>query len=192
MLQWHIPGESPFELTKISSLSDITGGGGGMTVPVQRNSMAVLQPPRSRFMINDILAGSQSHHHHSQHPGSHQQNGNSGGGGGGGGADSINGSSSEGRTPSPGPRDLSIVPGGHHLGHHPGAGGLTPGAQHHLGLHHHHHHHLHHGGHMVDDDVKSESDSDDSGPLDSSSVCSNGESPIWGLLFTFEVSKMCG
>nr|XP_019558622.2 homeobox protein B-H1 [Aedes albopictus] len=143
-----------------------------MTVPVQRNSMAVLQPPRSRFMINDILAGSQSHHHHSQHPGSHQQNGN--GGGGGGGADSINGSSSEGRTPSPGPRDLSIVPGGHHLGHHPGAGGLTPGAQHHLGLHHHHHHHLHHGGHMVDDDVKSESDSDDSGPLDSSSVCSNG------------------
>ncbi|XP_065083877.1 homeobox protein B-H1-like [Ochlerotatus camptorhynchus] len=141
-----------------------------MTVPVQRNSMAVLQPPRSRFMINDILAGSQSHHHHHQ---GHQGNGGSGGGGGGGGgggADSINGSSSEGRTPSPGPRDLSIVPGGHHL-HHPGAGGLTPGAQHHLGLHHHHHHHHHHG---VDDDVKSESDSDDSGPLDSSSVCSNG------------------
>ncbi|XP_062538941.1 homeobox protein B-H1-like isoform X1 [Armigeres subalbatus] len=141
-----------------------------MTVPVQRNSMAVLQPPRSRFMINDILAGSQSQHHHHHHAG---QNGSSGGGGVGGGADSINGSSSEGRTPSPGPRDLSIVPGGHHLGHHhPGAGGLTPGAQHHLGLHHHHHYGGH--GHMVDDDVKSESDSDDSGPLDSSSVCSNG------------------
>uniref|UniRef100_A0A182WP43 Uncharacterized protein n=1 Tax=Anopheles minimus TaxID=112268 RepID=A0A182WP43_9DIPT len=29
-----------------------------MTVPVQRNSLAVLQPPRSRFMITDILAGS--------------------------------------------------------------------------------------------------------------------------------------
>lgn len=29
-----------------------------MTVPVQRGSMAILQPPRSRFMITDILAGS--------------------------------------------------------------------------------------------------------------------------------------
>lgn len=29
-----------------------------MTVPVQRGSMALLQPPRSRFMITDILAGS--------------------------------------------------------------------------------------------------------------------------------------
>ncbi|XP_058835980.1 homeobox protein B-H1-like [Topomyia yanbarensis] len=144
-----------------------------MTVPVQRNSMAVLQPPRSRFMINDILAGSQSHHHHHHHHNHHNQ-----GSGGGGGTDSINGSSSEGRTPSPGPRDLSIVPGGGHP-FHQGAAGLTPGAQqHHLGLHHHHlHHHHHHNNNHPDDDqdLKSDSgDSDDSGPLDSSSVCSNG------------------
>lgn len=157
VLQWHIPGESPFELTKINSLSDITGGGGGMTVPVQRNSMAVLQPPRSRFMITDILGGGQSHQAHQ-----------GGGGGDRGGADSVNGSSSEGRTPSPGPRDLSLMQG-HHL--HQGPGGLTPGAQHHLGLHHHHHHH-----HVVDDhDHENESDSDDSCPMDNSSVCSNGE-----------------
>ncbi|XP_055615728.1 homeobox protein B-H1-like [Toxorhynchites rutilus septentrionalis] len=132
-----------------------------MTVPVQRNSMAVLQPPRSRFMITDILGGGgQSHqgHHHQ---------GGGGGGGDRGGADSVNGSSSEGRTPSPGPRDLSLMQG-HHL--HQGAGGLTPGAQHHLGLHHHHHHH-----HVVDDqDHENESDSDDSCPMDNSSVCSNG------------------
>ncbi|XP_055523476.1 homeobox protein B-H1-like [Wyeomyia smithii] len=133
-----------------------------MTVPVQRNSMAVLQPPRSRFMITDILGGSQNHHNH-HHQTTHQ-------GGGGGGPDSINGSSSEGRTPSPGPRDLSIV-AGHHL-QHQGAAVLASGGQHHLGLH---HHHLHHHHQLDDDqDVKSESDSDDSCPLDNSSVCSNG------------------
>ncbi|XP_055594527.1 homeobox protein B-H1 [Uranotaenia lowii] len=155
-----------------------------MTVPVQRNSMAVLQPPRSRFMITDILAGSQTHHH--------QQSGGGGDGNSTGGADSINGSSSEGRTPSPGPRDLSLVPGGGHHHHHhhhmhpaaaaaaaaaaAGMGGLNPAAmQHHPGLQHLHHqlsqHHHHH--HLDDDqdDVKSESDSED---MDNSSVCSNG------------------
>lgn len=174
MLQWHIPGESPFELTKINSLSDITGGGGGMTVPVQRNSMAVLQPPRSRFMITDILAGSQTQHHH-HHP---NQNGGSEDRRGGGGADSVNGSSSEGRTPSPGPRDLSLMQGHHHLAHlaaahhHQGAGGpggLSPAAQHHLAALHHHHQQQMAGD---DHDHDQDSDSDD---MDNSSLCSNGE-----------------
>ncbi|KAL9695716.1 hypothetical protein quinque_015001 [Culex quinquefasciatus] len=173
VLQWHIPGESPFELTKINSLSDITGGGGGMTVPVQRNSMAVLQPPRSRFMITDILAGSQTQHHH-HHP---NQNGGSEDRRGGGGADSVNGSSSEGRTPSPGPRDLSLMQGHHHLAHlaaahhHQGAGGpggLSPAAQHHLAALHHHHQQQMAGD---DHDHDQDSDSDD---MDNSSLCSNG------------------
>ncbi|XP_055709251.1 homeobox protein B-H1-like [Phlebotomus papatasi] len=83
-----------------------------MTVPVQRGSMAVLQPPRSRFMITDILAGSgggggaaaAALHHHPLH---HH---NSGGGG--------RDGSEDGRSPSPGPRDLSVTPGNRHL-HHP-------------------------------------------------------------------------
>ena len=96
-----------------------------MTVPVQRNSMAVLQPPRSRFMITDILAGS--------------------------GDGVVNGSSSDGRTPSPqGPRDLSLSQGAVSVGRH---------------------HHDDHDDHDHDHD----SDSDDSCPLDNSSVCSNGE-----------------
>lgn len=55
--------------------------GGGITVPVQRGSMAILQAPRSRFMINDILADGRSpspqprdlsvppggRHHHNNH-----------------------------------------------------------------------------------------------------------------------------
>jgi hypothetical protein len=48
--------DSPFIAAKINALSEITG----MTVPIQMQpggSMAVLQPPRSRFMINDILGG---------------------------------------------------------------------------------------------------------------------------------------
>ncbi|GAB0095821.1 hypothetical protein DMENIID0001_112510 [Sergentomyia squamirostris] len=84
-----------------------------MTVPVQRGSMAVLQPPRSRFMITDILAGSggggaaaaAALHHHPLH---HHH------GGVGGGRDG----SEDGRSPSPGPRDLSVTPGNRHL-HHP-------------------------------------------------------------------------
>lgn len=84
MLQWHIPGESPFKSSKINSISDLVGG--GMTVPVQRGSMAVLQPPRSRFMITDILAGTD-------------------------GGVVMN---DDGRSPSPQPRDLSVPPGGRH------------------------------------------------------------------------------
>lgn len=63
-----------------------------MTVPVQRGSMAILQPPRSRFMITDILAGS------------------------GGGVTGM----VDGRSPSPQPRDLSVPPGvrHHHNNHH--------------------------------------------------------------------------
>ncbi|XP_038104457.1 homeobox protein B-H1 [Culex quinquefasciatus] len=144
-----------------------------MTVPVQRNSMAVLQPPRSRFMITDILAGSQTQHHH-HHP---NQNGGSEDRRGGGGADSVNGSSSEGRTPSPGPRDLSLMQGHHHLAHlaaahhHQGAGGpggLSPAAQHHLAALHHHHQQQMAGD---DHDHDQDSDSDD---MDNSSLCSNG------------------
>lgn len=70
--------------------------GGGMTVPVQRGSMAILQPPRSRFMITDILAGS------------------------GGGVAAL-GHVDGHRSPSPqGPRDLSVPPSGrhHHNNHH--------------------------------------------------------------------------
>lgn len=97
VLQWHIPGGSPQPTATIkgSSAIDLAGGGGGagggMTVPVQRGSMAILQPPRSRFMITDILAGS---------------------GGGVRGGDS----SEHDRSPSPGPRDLSVPPNSRH--HH--------------------------------------------------------------------------
>lgn len=83
-----------------------------MTVPLQRGSMAMLQPPRSRFMITDIL----------------------GGGGGGGGVaavgGSINGGDSDRRSVSPqGPRDLSVPP--RHLHH-------LQQQHHHLQQHHHH------------------------------------------------------
>ena len=46
--------ESPLTVAKINSLSDISG----MTVPMQmQRSMAMIQQPRSKFMINDILGG---------------------------------------------------------------------------------------------------------------------------------------
>lgn len=46
--------ESPFTFAKINSLSEISG----MTVPMQmQRSMAMIQQPRSKFMINDILGG---------------------------------------------------------------------------------------------------------------------------------------
>lgn len=92
VLQWHISGGSPASPATIKGTSDLMNGG-GMTVPVQRGSMAILQPPRSRFMITDILAGS-----------------------GGGVAGLVDGRGS----PSPQPRDLSVPPGGrnHHNNHH--------------------------------------------------------------------------
>lgn len=73
--------DSPFLAAKISSLSDIAG----MTVPMhlQRGSMSVLQPPRSKFMINDILGGN---------------------------GKLRSDADDDDRTPSPQPRDLSIPP----------------------------------------------------------------------------------
>lgn len=44
--------ESPLTIAKINSLSEISG----MTVPIQMQR-GLLQPPRSKFMINDILGG---------------------------------------------------------------------------------------------------------------------------------------
>lgn len=70
-----------------------------MTVPIQRGSaMAVLQPPRSRFMITDILGGGGNvgHHHHQLHH-HHMMSGHG---------------SEDGHSPSPGPRDLSVGPTG--------------------------------------------------------------------------------
>lgn len=74
--------DSPFLAAKISSLSEITG----MTVPLQMQrggSMAMLQPPRSRFMINDILGG---------------------------GGKLRSETDDDDRSPSPQPRDLSLPP----------------------------------------------------------------------------------
>lgn len=104
MLQWHITGGSPATAATIKATSDFMVGG-GMTVPIQRGSMAILQPPRSRFMINDILAGSD--------------------GGGGGPVSGLTGHGTgsvrrsigrdDDRSPSPqGPRDLSLPPGSRH------------------------------------------------------------------------------
>lgn len=99
VLQWLRAGESPLTDAKIKGTSAVdllssvaaTTGINGMTVPLQRGSMAMLQPPRSRFMITDILGG---------------------GGGGGGGVDSDE------RSPSPqGPRDLSVGQAGRHMHH---------------------------------------------------------------------------
>lgn len=60
-----------------------------MTVPMQRASMAgLLQPPRSRFMINDILSGGSSE------------------------SRTIVGISDDGRSLSPQPRDLSVAMSG--------------------------------------------------------------------------------
>ena len=85
VLQWNalMGYDSPFIAAKISSLSEITAG---MTVPIQMQrggSMAVLQPPRSKFMIQDILGGN---------------------------GKIRSGTDDEDRTPSPQPRDLSLPP----------------------------------------------------------------------------------
>lgn len=84
VLQWNalMGYDSPFLAAKISSLSEITG----MTVPLQMQrggSMAMLQPPRSRFMINDILGG---------------------------GGKLRSETDDDDRSPSPQPRDLSLPP----------------------------------------------------------------------------------
>jgi hypothetical protein len=76
--------ESPLTIAKINSLSDISG----MTVPIQMQRggpMSILQPPRSKFMINDILGGN-------------------------GKLTSRSGTDDEDRSPSPQPRDLSLPP----------------------------------------------------------------------------------
>lgn len=75
--------ESPFTIAKINSLSDISAG---MTVPIQMQrggAMSILQPQRSKFMINDILGGA-------------------------GKLTSRSGTDDEDRSPSPQPRDLSL------------------------------------------------------------------------------------
>jgi len=80
--------ESPLTAAKINSISEITG----MTVPLQmqRSGSLVLQPPRSKFMINDILGGN--------------------------GKIRSNADDDE-RTPSPQPRDLSLPPNALHHRH---------------------------------------------------------------------------
>lgn len=75
--------DSPFIAAKISSLSEISG----MTVPMQmQRGGSMIQPPRSKFMINDILGG---------------------------GGKLRSGTDDDERTPSPQPRDLSIPPRHH-------------------------------------------------------------------------------
>lgn len=69
--------DSPFIAANISSLSDVSG----MTVPIQMQRGGSIQPPRSKFMINDILGGN---------------------------GKLRNGADDDDRTPSPQPRDLSI------------------------------------------------------------------------------------
>lgn len=84
--------ESPLTVAKINSLSDISG----MTVPIQMQrggSMAIIQPPRSKFMINDILGG----------------NGKLTG---------RSGTDDDDRSQSPQPRDLSASSMRHHNVHH--------------------------------------------------------------------------
>ncbi|XP_037920700.1 homeobox protein B-H1-like [Hermetia illucens] len=134
-----------------------------MTVPVQRGSMAVLQPPRSRFMINDILAGSavaaaanaaanaaaaanagnENGHHNLNHANAmhhyhhlHHHHGMH--------PHRHSDLEEEGRSPSPqGPRDLSVPPG-----NNSGLGRTSS--------------------------THDDSDSDSSTQLDSHSICSNG------------------
>lgn len=75
--------DSPFIAAKISSLSEISG----MTVPMQmQRGGSMIQPPRSKFMITDILGGN---------------------------GKLRSGTDDDERTPSPQPRDLSIPPRHH-------------------------------------------------------------------------------
>jgi hypothetical protein len=65
--------------------------------------MSMLQPPRSRFMINDILSGAATNGlvGHNYHPHHHLS--------------MMHHNENDGRSPSPqGPRDLSVPPGGRH------------------------------------------------------------------------------
>jgi hypothetical protein len=81
--------DSPFIAAKISSLSEMSG----MTVPIQmQRGGSMLQPPRSKFMITDILGGN---------------------------GKLRSGTDDEDRTPSPQPRDLSIPPNSMRHHHHP-------------------------------------------------------------------------
>ena len=168
VLQWLTTGGSPF--SKISALSELTASGGAtspeMTVPVQRGSMAILQPPRSRFMINDILGGggavqANGHLHHHQLSSLHHHLTDT---------NSSNGrdGSDDNRSPSPGPRDLTLSGNGNRAGHP------------HLPLlSHHHHHHLAalNAHHRLNgsDPTGEDSDDDDSSGNDNHSVSSNGE-----------------
>ncbi|KAG5682708.1 hypothetical protein PVAND_012042 [Polypedilum vanderplanki] len=91
--------ESPLTIAKINSLPEISG----MTVPIQMQrggsmAMSILQQPRSKFMINDILGGN-------------------------GKLTNRSGTDDEDRSPSPQPRDLSLPPNAlrhhhHHNLHH--------------------------------------------------------------------------
>lgn len=78
--------DSPFIAANISSLSEVKG----MTVPLQMQRGGSIQPPRSKFMINDILGGN---------------------------GKLQSGTDDGDRTPSPQPRDLSI-PSNNSMRHH--------------------------------------------------------------------------
>lgn len=121
MLQWHSSGESPTNKpATISSPTDLlTVSSGGMTVPIQRGSMAVL-PSRSRFMITDILGG--------------------GGGNVGAGLHLTRDRVENGRSPSPqSPRDLSTTGNNNHHLHHLHHNTLNL-AHHHNHMNNHHRH----------------------------------------------------
>lgn len=120
VLQWHTTGESPpNKSATIGSPADLlTVGGGGMTVPIQRGSMAVL-PSRSRFMITDILGG---------------------GGGNVGAGIHTHDRGENGRSPSPqSPRDLSATGKNNHHMHHLHHNTLNL-ARHHNHMSNHHRH----------------------------------------------------
>lgn len=131
--------------------------------------MAILQPPRSRFMINDILGGGGAiqanghlhHQHHHQLSSLHHHLTDT---------SSSNGrdGSDDNRSPSPGPRDLTL-----------GANGPRGGHPHLPLLSHHHHHHLAalNAHHRLNgsDPTGEDSDDDDSSGNDNHSVSSNGE-----------------
>lgn len=126
--------------------------------PMHRNTMAgLLQPPRSRFMINDILAGNAAAAAAASMSmlASHTS----------GGGKQSSTMSDDGRHSSspPQPRDLSLTLGGNV------SQGLHP--MHGLSSHHHHHSsHSHNQHHMIDD-----SDTDSSTGMDNHSISSSGK-----------------
>lgn len=123
-----------------------------MTVPpMHRNTMAgLLQPPRSRFMINDILAGNAAAAAAASMLANHNAS-----------SKTTSTMSDDGRHSSspPQPRDLSMTLGGN--GSHPMTMGLP---------HHHLHHSQQHQHHMIDD-----SDTDSSTGMDNHSISSSGK-----------------